>query len=194
MSNVLTSNLAVHKVCADLLAKGHFPFIPTGEFALPVDLLTLTNDSKVLRLQVKYSVNGRVHCHTQRYKQKRQRYDTGSFDYYAVYLPDIDTVVYPSSTFGGICISSTVRKSDGKFWWYKDFLDFTKSAEQRSGREMGADFSHKNKPRPSARKERPSREQLEQLLREISVSQIARNYNVSDTSIKRWAREYNLVG
>ena len=47
-------NIAVHKVCADLLTKNHHPFVQAGEFGLPVDVVVLTSSGKLLKLQVEY--------------------------------------------------------------------------------------------------------------------------------------------
>lgn len=193
MTTTIQSSIAVHKVCADLIMKGFFPFVQSNEFCLPVDLIALDPNGPILRIQVKYSTSGVVQQYRRPYNSPIERYNDTDFNYYAIYLPQKDVVVYPNIKFGGIRIATVVPKTDGKFWWYEDFLGFTGSAFERTGREMGADFSHKNQPRLSARKERPSKEGLAELLSKNTISAIARMYTVSDTSIKRWAREYKLV-
>ena len=39
---------------------------------------------------------------------------------------------------------------------------------------------------------RPSKEELEILIKTKSFSEIGRNYNVSDNSIRKWCKMYNL--
>ena len=40
--------------------------------------------------------------------------------------------------------------------------------------------------------ERPSREELKQLIRTMSFVSIGKMYNVSDNAIRRWCKSYNL--
>lgn len=191
--NAQQANLAVHKVIVDLLSKGHSPFLPTGEYGLPCDMIVITSCNRTLRLQVKHAKNGFVTKHRKLYTGS-QVYVESDFDYYALYLPEVDVVFYPSLKFAGITIAQTIRKTDGPFWWYQDFLEFTDEAATHTGREMGADFSHKNMTR-SERKPKPSKEQMQEwVAEEISLREMARRANVSDVSIKTWLRKYNLAG
>lgn len=48
-------------------------------------------------------------------------------------------------------------------------------------------------PRQSQRKvERPTKEELEILIQTKPMTQIAKDYGVSDTSIRKWAKSYNI--
>jgi 5-methylcytosine-specific restriction endonuclease McrA len=56
------------------------------------------------------------------------------------------------------------------------------------------DPNWRHKPRPNKRKaERPSKEELSQLLWEISTSEIARQFGVSDNAVAKWAKTYGLA-
>jgi len=42
----IKANIAFCKVCADLLGKGHLPFIPTGEYYSSYDMIVMVDGKK----------------------------------------------------------------------------------------------------------------------------------------------------
>ena len=94
-------DLGLAKVIADLVAKGYTPCIPLSEHQ-PYDLVVVMSDGNVVKLQAKYAKlkkNGTVDV---KFKSSwadkngthSRRYRAGDFDYYAVYCPEKETVLY----------------------------------------------------------------------------------------------------
>lgn len=116
-------DIAAAKAIADLVDKGYSVFTPVVCEHLPFDLIAY-KDGQCYRIQAKYNSNGAVKnktswtdkngCHEKKYK-------TGDFDFYALYLPDINKVIYPSIKFGGCKIRTTPPKSPSPFYWWEDF-------------------------------------------------------------------------
>lgn len=184
--------LALHKVCADLIQKGHQPFLPSGEMQSPCDMVVITCAGQVWRLQIKHSANGLVPAH--RKTTIPSKYTAADFDFYGIYLPSIDQVIYPSVSFGGKTIVSTPPETHGNFWWYKDFLEFTSAANPRTRRDLELDMDFSRRIRPNARKvQRPSADKLQHELLTMPTVHVAKMYRVSDNAISRWAKEYGLV-
>lgn len=90
-------NIGLIKVIADLYSKGFYCFTPFDDYS-PVDLIALSATGKTYRLQIKY-----------RSPEKYDRYELSArsivngkstpidrtmIDSWAVYLSDIDAVVY----------------------------------------------------------------------------------------------------
>jgi hypothetical protein len=95
------ADIGLAKVIADLVGKGCTPCIPLSEHQR-YDLIAVLQSGKSVRLQVKYASlkkNGIVDVkfrtswadkkgiHTRRYKK-------GDFDYYAIYCPEKEKVLY----------------------------------------------------------------------------------------------------
>lgn len=117
----------------------------------------------------------------------RKKYNTKDFDFYAVYLPDIEKVVYQSINFGGCCINTQIPNSPTPFYWWEDFTDFTEEASKRTYKEFGVDLTTR-KVNPDSRihtrkVERPSKEELEKLVWEKPTAQIGKNFGVSDKAV-----------
>ncbi len=127
-------DLAVAFVIADLSIKNYSCFIPVISEHLPFDLIAYKNNQS-FRLQVKYSCNGFIKNKTS-WSDKNgthtRYYDKNDFDYYAIYSPVLNKVLYPSVIFGGKKISYSLPNSASKFFWFEDFLDFTDYAEKKN--------------------------------------------------------------
>ena len=189
----IKANIAQSKVCADLLIKGHLPFVPTGEYYTPFDLLVVTKNKRYLKLQVKYITDGKVPNGTAGGYNGSKSYKDGDFEYYAIYLPTVDAVIYPSFKFKGCVIATKPRKSATEFWWYKDFLDFTDTVQKRSYKEFNITLKGNTTPRIGRRKcIHPSKEELEKMLWMKPTTQIAQERGVSDNAVARWAKEYGI--
>lgn len=129
MKTNIKGEIATAKVICDLSMKGFGVFIPISEHG-KVDLIAL-KDSKVIRLQIKYSKTGLISCTTVTSSlkgNKHSKYQLSDFDYYAVYLPTVDKVVYPSIKLGGIYLRVSESNTNTMCHWYEDFLDFTDNA------------------------------------------------------------------
>lgn len=195
MNTTDKGNLGAAIVVADLTKKGYHVFIPVGE-GLVFDLVAY-KDNRFHRLQVKYSskgllVNSRVSF--KNHKAISRSYENDDFDYYALYLPAIEKVVYPSIKFKGCKITTSVPNCPASFHWYEDFLEFTDCAEKRNRTSFGYTYeSREYSPRFNGRKvERPSKEELKTLLWEKPATEIAKIYNVSDKAVTKWANSYGL--
>ena len=95
------ADIGLAKVISDLTIKGYVPCIPLSEHQ-SYDIVAVDNTGVVLKFQVKYAAlksNGTIEVrfrtswadkngtHVKRYQ------DTG-FDYYAIYCPEKDVVLY----------------------------------------------------------------------------------------------------
>jgi hypothetical protein len=124
-----------------------------------------------------------------------KKYKPDDFDYYALYLPHLDKVVYPSIKFGGCCITTELPLSPTPFYWWEDFTDFTDDATKRSYKEFGIDLTTR-KVNPESRihtrkVERPSKEELEKMVWEKPTAQIARDF---EYLIKRLRNGVKVTG
>ncbi len=93
------------KVITDLTMKGYVPCIPFSEHQA-FDLVVVGRDGTTFRLQVKYSTlrkNGSVDVRYRRNWADRHGvhtriYSKDEFDYYAIYCPEKDAVLYVRNT------------------------------------------------------------------------------------------------
>lgn len=200
--NVLGA-IAVAKVTADLLSKGYLVFTPQIECGSPVDAICYApQDGKDLtRLQIKYDSRGCVSrgmVWTDSQATHIHNYKSDDFDFFAIYLPDVDTVIYPSIKFAGVKIATTPRASATPFYWYKDFLDFTNDAKKHSYKEFGvvltSSTARKGIRRPDQQKvDRPTPEVLQKLLWEQPTTHIAKQLGISDNAVARWVKQDKLT-
>lgn len=100
------ADIGVAKVIADLTVKGYVPCVPLSEHQ-PYDLVVILDSKKAIRLQVKYATlnsNGTVDVKfrtswADRNGTHTKHYTEDAFDYYAIYCPEKETVLYvPNST------------------------------------------------------------------------------------------------
>ena len=132
-------DLAVVLVIADLTKKGYYCLTPVVSEHLPFDLIAY-KDNKCYRIQSKYSEDGfikNVNSWSDRKGTHKRKYNQQDFDYYGLYLPNIDKIVYPAIKFGGAKIAFTVSKSATPFYWWEDFLSFTDEACKKTYRDFG---------------------------------------------------------
>ena len=131
-------DLAVAMAIADLTKKGYVVCSPIVNESLPFDLIVYKN-GQFIRLQCKHCADRQVKNRTSWLNSKGNQgkhYSNDDFEFYAIYLPDIDKMVYPSVQYGGITITTQVPKEqlkgDFNCWWWEDFKDLTTDAEKRS--------------------------------------------------------------
>lgn len=196
-------DIGAARAISDLTIKGYAVFSPVVNEHLPFDLIAY-KDGVSYRIQSKYSGSGAIRnstSWTNKDGSHRKYYSEGDFDYYAIYLPEIDKVIYPSIKFGGCTISTTIHKNPTPFYWWEDFINFTDTAEKKNYEDFGVSLTEngwakwsKDKEKPKQRKViRPSKEVLAKLLWETPTSQLALQFEVSDKAIEKWAKSYGLT-
>ncbi|MFB8789366.1 MAG: group I intron-associated PD-(D/E)XK endonuclease [Potamolinea sp.] len=193
------ADIAATKAIADLTIKGYLIFTAVVCEHLPFDFIAY-KDGKCYRIQAKYASKNLVNnisywadskgCHQKKYK-------LDDFDFYAVYLPDIDRLVYPSIKFGGCYIATKLPNSPTPFYWWEDFIDLTEVAPKRNYKEFGVDLTTR-KVNPDSRihtrkVERPFKEELEKLVWEKPTAQIAKEFGVSDKAVEKWCKGYGIA-
>lgn len=112
-------DIAAAKAILDLVDKGYSVLTPVVSEHLRFDLVAY-KDGRFYRIQVKYAAKNGIKDHTiysDRGGWHENKYEPDDFDFYAVYLPSIDRVVYPSIKFGGCYISTKVPNSPTPFYW-----------------------------------------------------------------------------
>jgi hypothetical protein len=193
--SMMKSALAVAKVTADLIQKGYVVFLPTADI-LRFDLVAFKDD-KFLKIQVKYSHVGPHNVCTGTNRSsgngcKITPYQVGDFDYYAIYLADVDTVIYPSLDFAGKCIRTRKGLTRCPSYWYEDFLEFTNNAVKTSNLSENVKSTYKS--REKYRKVvRPSKEDLEKMVWEKPCEAIAKEFGVSGKAIQKWCELYEIT-
>jgi hypothetical protein len=194
-------DLAVAKVITNLIEKDYEVLQPFSEH-LPFDLVAY-RDNTFIRMQVKHSLSGIVKNRSGWVSKKKnhiRKYDISDFDYYALYIAPKNVVIYIPSNMGGKQIRITLPNRDAPFYWYEDYLNLSyvrlHSIDKKTLKDFGiVDIKKRNyKPRMSSRKhEWPDKETLENLLGTKPLTHIAKFYKVTDSTIKDWARHYNLT-
>lgn len=195
-------DLAVIKVMADLAIKGYSCFIPISEH-LPIDLIAAKAGETPIRIQVKYLGSNVISSKTSWNDKNGNHvkfYDKNDFDYFAGYLPDVDKIIYPHITIGVHAKFITkLGNQTTQFYWYEDYLDFTKEFKKRTLKDFGLPFNGrkglgKGRVNLARRKvERPTKEELEKLLWEKPTTKLAEQFGVSDKAIEKWTKSYGLT-
>lgn len=195
--NKLKGDIGAIQVIADLVKKGYVIFTPVVCESLPFDIIAY-KDGISKRIQCKFSSNGDV-CSKTSWTDKngshKKQYCDNDFDYYGIYLPEIDKIVYPSVKFRGIKIATDVRNSPTPFYWWEDFTDFTDVAHKRTYKDFGKEITKSltEESRYKARKVvRPTKEELANLLWEMPTIKIATQFGVSDKAVEKWAKSYGI--
>ncbi len=179
---------ATSKVIADLTEKGYIVFTPAVCEHAPFDMIAFKNN-KMLRIQAKYSSSGKIQ-NKQTWNDKHgthmRVYSLTDFDYYAVYLPNVKTVIYPNISFGGENIKTIKTNCNNEFYWYEDFLELTDIATKRSNKPqniISTNFSGNI----------PTKEEVILLISQYnSISDCADSINVDRRTFKKYINFYNL--
>jgi hypothetical protein len=182
----LVGDIAQAKIIYELTLLGFDIYVPISDS--PKADLVIHKDEKVYRVQCKNSIHGIV-----KNISSGQKYKKGSFDFYAVYLPKIDKVTFVPFEMGGIQIRYKYPESTCYFWWYEDFLSIENIDKEYKKRHT-SDFNlpKKCKIREGSRDHWPSPEILTKLISEKPLRDIAKDYNVSDTMVKKWCKAYGI--
>jgi hypothetical protein len=128
------------KVISDLTVKGHVPCLPLSEHQ-PYDLIVATRDGSTFKVQVKYSrlqANGTIEVRYRRSWSDSKHtyskpYGKSEFDYYALYCPEKDTVLYVPN--GGRCPKSIrfdrpANNQARSVKWAESYLDLTRESSE----------------------------------------------------------------
>jgi hypothetical protein len=196
-------DLGVVKVSADLAEKGYDVLFPVFTEHLPFDLVAY-KDNTFYRIQAKYRSGESVEvpCGTSwadKNGSHKSKYNKNDFDYFGIYLPDLNQIIYPNISFMVKTIRTTLPTSFTSFYWYENFLEFTDDANKKKLIDFGITTTYKktkanySQPKYSQRKvTRPSKEELQKLLWEKPTIQLAKDFGVSDKAITKWAKSYNI--
>lgn len=185
------------KVISDLAEKGYVILTPLVCESLPFDVVAY-KDGKFTKIQCKYTSNGsapKATSWTDKHGSHKRKYRDGDFDYYGLYLPSINKVIYPSIKFAGSTIRSTIPATNQKFYWWEDFKDFTDFADKRSVKDDGM-TKRKTSDTSSFKFELlkiPSKEELIQLYSAKSLKEIACDYKISERVVSGWIKKYNIL-
>ena len=127
------ADLGLAKVIADLAAKGHTPCISLSEHQ-PYDLIAVLNGGGMVKIQVKYASlknNGAVDIRFRTSWADRngthiRRYKKQDFDYYAVYCPNKERVLYIPNTPDcpkAVRFDKSVNNQNKLVKWADNYLD-----------------------------------------------------------------------
>lgn len=182
----LVGDIAQAKIIYELTLLGFDIYIPISD-GPKADLIIYKNNS-TYRVQCKNSLRGFVNN-----TSSGKIYEENSFDIYALYLSEIDKVIFVPFELGGVFIRYKYPETHRYFWWYEDFLSIENINKKYTKRHT-SDFNiqKKIKPRKTSREKWPSLEVLEKLISEKPLTEIAKDYNVSDSMVKKWCRAYNI--
>ncbi len=126
------ADIGLCKAITDLTVKGYVPCVPLSEHQ-PFDLVVVIPQGSLLRVQVKYASlrkNGIIEVGYRRNWADRhgthtRKYSKDEFDYYAIYCPDKDVVLYvPNSEQcpKAIRFDKTANNQSQSVKWAKDYL------------------------------------------------------------------------
>lgn len=193
-------DIAVAKTILDLTIKGYTILMPHIKEDNRFDLVAY-KDNTFYKMQCKYSSDGLCPKHTSWSNTsgtKIKLYDLGDFDYYAVYLPKIDKVVYPSIKFAGKHIAQEISNSATPFYWWEDFTNFTNTANKKSYKDFGVELTKSitqniTEAKFKSRKVvRPSKEELQKLVWKRPCIELSKVFGVSDKAIEKWCKSYGI--
>jgi hypothetical protein len=168
-------DLACAKVIADLTTKGYSVFFPLVAESQRFNLIAYNHNDEYYRIKVEYSTNGYVPN------------SIPEVDYFAMYLPDVDTVIYPGTNFCGQYINF-VNSREGAYW-YKDFLDLTDKAERREIVEIECCSNIAKRVAPYKEQScdpRKNTRMLQMQVDSLGYTGTGRIYGVSDNTIRYW--------
>lgn len=121
------------RVIADLVDKGHVPCLPFSEHQ-PYDLVVVLKDGASVKLQVKYAAlkqNGTIEVKfrtgwVDKNGMHMRHYQERDFDFYALYCPQKNKVVYVPNMSQGpkvIRFEHPRNHQDKRVSWVDNYLD-----------------------------------------------------------------------
>lgn len=135
------ADLGVAKTIADLVGKGHMPCVPLSEHQ-PYDLVVVLMDGRIVKIQVKYASlrkNGSIQLGfrtswADRHGTHMKRYNQNDFDYYALFCPEKDCVLYVPNTADCpkvIRFERPLNRQTKYVKWASDYLGLGNGSPQR---------------------------------------------------------------
>jgi len=126
-------DIGLVKVISDLTEKGHVPCLPLSEHQ-PYDIVVVLKNGKSMKIQAKYASlnnNGTIEIRFRRnWSDKNgthsEHYGQNEFDYYAIYCPDNNKVVYIPNTVDcpkAIRFDKSGNNQTHGVHWAKDYAD-----------------------------------------------------------------------
>lgn len=125
------ADIGVAKCIADLAIKGYVPCIPLSEHQ-PYDIVAISVSGDAVKLQVKYVAlqdNGTVEIKfrtswADRHGTHMKSYNENDFDFYAIYCPEKEIVLYVPNTKSSpkVIRFDKTRNNQGKYVsWADDY-------------------------------------------------------------------------
>ena len=134
------ADIGVAKAIADLTIKGYVPCVPLSEHQ-PYDLVAVHANGEMVKLQVKYATleeNGTIEVKFRRSWADRhgvhmRKYEDADFDYYAIYCPEKDIVLYVPNFKDCpkvIRFDKTGNNQNKYVKWANDYLEMKRESSQ----------------------------------------------------------------
>lgn len=187
--------MAVAKAVVNLAEKGFSVFTDALADNHRFDLVAY-RDGVFTRIQCKYSEQGIVpsaSVWSNRQGNVKRAYLAGDFDYFALYLADIDVVIYPSLAFAGATIRWTAPTTQAPCYFFEDFLDFTDDAAKRTFRDFGKTADDLTCSRERQKKIKLSTEEITKLLWEKPKTEVALELGVARQTLDRYCERRGIV-
>ena len=200
-------DVAVAKIISDLTVKRWFVFIPAITEHCRTDIIAYKQKKtkvKVVRIQCKYGnviptatyseVNEKMYCFP---------YEQNDFDYYAMYIPQVDAVCYVPLEMvlkiGSMTIRYELPTNATPCWWYEDFLTLSKKEKvKRNYKDFGiklnfSKFIAAAEPYRQDKFKHPTKNKLQELIWKLPYIKIGLKFGVSDTAIRKLVKKYKLI-
>jgi hypothetical protein len=134
------ADIGLAKVISDLTTKGYIPCIPLSEHQ-PYDIVAIGKNGVALKLQVKYATlksNGTVEVRfrtswTDKNGTHIKHYSKDEFDFYAIYCPEKDAVIYIPNTPGcpkAVRFEKTANNQSCNVKWANDYLKLERESSE----------------------------------------------------------------
>jgi len=134
------ADIGLAKVISDLTVKGYTSCIPLSEHQ-PYDVVAISRTGKAFKLQVKYSslkANGTIEVRFRTsWADKKgihiKHYSIGDFDYYAIYCPERESVLYVKNSSNcpkAIRFEKTANNQNQCVKWAKDYLKLDRESSE----------------------------------------------------------------
>jgi len=124
------ADIGVAKCIADLASKGYVPCIPLSEHQ-PYDIVAVLGNGPAIKLQVKYAAlkNGVVEIKfrtswADKHGSHTKHYNKDDFDFYAIYCPEKDKVLYVPNSLNSpkiIRFEKTLNNQGKSVKWADDY-------------------------------------------------------------------------
>lgn len=134
------ADIGLTKVISDLTLKGYVPCIPLSEHQA-YDIVAIAKTGTAVRMQVKYASlkhNGTVEVRFRRsWADKNgthiKHYGKDEFDYYAIYCPEKDIVLYVANNSAcpkAIRFDKPTNNQIQNVKWAKDYLSLNRESSE----------------------------------------------------------------